>query len=134
VPAAKGRMAATRATGLGTHLGRRGRVERLVRTAILFSKTRQNLTRPCGARAERQFRRFAKRMLAVASSLRVSLLSRLVPCRPARHVLARLPRRVLRRLRRVHPSRVRELPEGALLLARLRGRGVGRPPRRLRRV
>ena len=34
-------------------------------------------------------------------------------------------------LRRVDVAGLRELPEGALLLGRLRGRRVGRPPRRL---
>ncbi len=55
------------------------------------------------------------------------------PCYP-RHVVARISSCRLRRLRRVFVAGLCKLPEDALLLARLRGRGVGRPPRRLRRV
>jgi hypothetical protein len=54
-------------------------------------------------------------------------------CYP-RHVVACLSSFRLCGLRRVDAAGLCELSENALLLARLRGRGMGRPPRRLRRV
>jgi hypothetical protein len=54
-------------------------------------------------------------------------------CYP-RHVVYSLCSFRLCRLRRVVAAGLCELPEDALLLARVRGRRVGRPPRRLLRV
>jgi hypothetical protein len=54
-------------------------------------------------------------------------------CNP-RHVVASLCSFRLCSLRRVDAAGLCELPENGLLLARLRGSGVGRPPRRLRRL
>jgi hypothetical protein len=51
-----------------------------------------------------------------------------------RHVVASFCSFRLCSLRRVDAAGLCELPESGLLLARLRGRRVGRPPRRLRRV
>jgi hypothetical protein len=51
-----------------------------------------------------------------------------------RHVVISLSSFRLCGLRRVDAAGLCELPENGLLLARVRGRGVGRPPRRLRRV
>jgi hypothetical protein len=59
-----------------------------------------------------------------------ALLARCYP----RHVVGSLCCFCLCRLRRVDAGGVCELSKNALLLTRLRGRGVGRPPRRLRRV
>jgi hypothetical protein len=49
-----------------------------------------------------------------------------------RHVVVSLSSFRLCSLRRVDAAGLCELSEIGLLLARLRGRGVGRPPRRLR--
>jgi hypothetical protein len=91
---------------------------------------------PLEPRVERGFPKLAEKMAPKMRTRRAHKLacsSSPARCYP-RHVVASFCSFSLCSLRRVDAAGLCELPENGLLLARLRGRGVGRPPRRLRRV